>query len=140
MTPAKATPKASSQTSIFGDVGIEIPTTEFFSADTKTQTVDVLAVRKPNPDDSPSYVHVKDNKRTPVWKVLGSGQAGFTGPDRIPILAIVDVEQNGRPMTWEISSSRLARALDACIDTLPATVKVRKMGSGTSTDFLIEKA
>lgn len=126
------------QASIFGDAGIEIGGAEFFRPDNKWQTVTITAVRKPSVGDDPAYIEVKDNKRTPIWKRLDKGQANIgDGPSRLPIIAVADVEVQGRPMAWEITSSRAARALDAAVSALPATVKVKKTGSGIDTDYLV---
>lgn len=132
--------KQPQQFSLFGSAGIEIQTTEFFAADSKPQKVTVTGIRRPTTDDSDRYVEVPGNKRTPIWKDLGGGQQALgTGPARIPILAIVDLECNGRPQIWEVSSARAARALEAAVDALPCVVTVKKQGSGTNTDYIVTK-
>lgn len=129
------------QASIFGDAGIDIGGAEFFRPDSKWQTVTVQAIRKPHESDSEAYYTVKDNKRTPIWKRIDGGQQALgDGPTKLPIIALADLEVNGRDLVWEISSSRAARALDAHITALPCTLKVKKTGSGKDTDYLVAEA
>lgn len=83
--------------------------------------VRVVAARKPTPAE--------------VSKKLPDGTD-------LLVLAVLDIERDGAPYRWEVSSKRLLEALDRYFTTSqapPCDVTVATVGTGTGTQYRVAK-
>lgn len=144
------------QVGLLTALGIEEPVSgDFFKPDTKWQTVTILGARLPAIGDDPRYyeeTHEARKARASIWKNTErdeedpdapawdpSGSDKQDRPKRLPILALVDVQQHGVDKVWEVTGVRAFHAVNS-VSEVPADYRVRKVGKGTDTNVVIEPA
>lgn len=116
------------QSFLTAQAGIHVPETgaAFWKPDGRVRRITVLTARPPTAEEAaPRALKDRDGKPT---------------SDTVSVLAVFDIEVDGAPHRWDVSSRRALAALDAAITGLPIDLTVQQKGSGKSTTYEVKVA